>query len=50
MFKIIPTYRYNPKNIGQRINLGIGTGLNLANSDIPSEFNDNENLNTQLNL
>ena len=50
MFSIIPTYRYYPKNIGGRFNLGIGTGLNLASGDIPSESNDNENLNTQLNL
>ena len=50
MFSIVPTYRYYPKNIGGRLNLGIGTGVNLASRDIPSESNDNENLNTQLNL
>jgi len=32
------------------INLGIGTGLNLASSYVPSESHDNENLKTQLNL
>ncbi|ABM75440.1 Hypothetical protein NATL1_08821 [Prochlorococcus marinus str. NATL1A] len=50
MFSIVPTYRYYPKNIGGRLNLGIGVGLNLASRDIPSESKDNENLNTQLNL
>ena len=50
MLSVIPTYRYNTKNFQERLNLGIGTGLNLASRDIPSESNDNENLNTQLNL
>ena len=50
MFSVIPTYRYNTKNFQERLNLGIRTGLNLASRDIPSESNDNENLNTQLNL
>ena len=50
MFSVVPTYRYYPKNIEERINIGIGTGLNLVSRDIPSESNDNENLNTQLNL
>ena len=50
MFSVIPTYRYNTKHFKERINLGIGTGLNIAYGDIPSESNDNENLNTQLNL
>ncbi len=50
MFSIVPTYRYYPKSFEERLNLGIGAGLNLASSEIPSESNDNENLNTQLNL
>ena len=50
MFSIVPTYRYYSKNFEERINIGIGSGLNLATSDIPSESHDNENLNTQLNL
>tara|TARA_Y100000766_G_scaffold210630_1_gene182220 strand:+ start:228 stop:899 length:672 start_codon:yes stop_codon:yes gene_type:complete len=50
MFSVIPTYRYNTKYIKERISLGIGTGLNLASSDIPSESHDNETLNSQLNL
>ena len=50
MFSVIPTYRYNTKYFKERLNLGIGAGLNLASRDIPSESNDNENLNTQLNL
>ena len=50
MFSVIPTYRYNTKHFKERINLGIGTGLNIAYGAIPSESNDNENLNTQLNL
>ena len=50
MFSVVPTYRYNTKNFEERINIGIGAGLNLATSDIPSESHDNENLNSQLNL
>ena len=50
MLSIVPTYRYYPKKFVERINLGIGAGLNLASRDIPSEYNDNEYLNTQLNL
>ena len=50
MFSIVPTYRYCSKNFEERINIGIGAGLNLATSDIPSESHDNENLNSQLNL
>ena len=50
MFSVIPTYRYNTKNIDGRLNLGIGAGFNLASRDIPSEYNDNKNLNTQINL
>ena len=50
MFSILPTYRYYLKNFDERINLGIGTGLNLASGDIPSESKDNENFNSQLNL
>ena len=50
MFSIVPTYRYYLKHFEERINLGIGTGLNIASGDIPSESNDNKNLNTQLNL
>ena len=50
MFSVIPTYRYNTRIFEERVNIGIGSGLNLATSDIPSESHDNENLNTQLNL
>ena len=50
MFCIVPTYRYYSKHFEERLNLGIGTGLNMTSSEIPSESNDNENLNTQLNL
>ena len=50
MFSIIPTYRYYTKFFEENINLEIGAGLNLASDDIPSESNDNENHNTQLNL
>tara|TARA_E500000331_G_scaffold297610_1_gene296996 strand:- start:44 stop:313 length:270 start_codon:yes stop_codon:yes gene_type:complete len=46
MFSVIPTYRYNTRNFKDRLTLGIGTGLNLASRDLPSESNDNENLNT----
>ena len=47
MLSIVPTYRYYPKNYEERINLGIGAGINLSSRVIPSKSNDNENLNTQ---
>ena len=50
MLSIVPTYRYFSKNFEERINIGIGAGLNLAISDVPSESHDSERLNTQLNL
>ena len=50
MFSVIPTYRYNTKHFKERINLGIGTGINMVFGEIPHGYKVNENINAQLNL
>ncbi len=50
MLSIVPTYRRRLIYLDNKVQLGIGAGLNLAIGDIPFEGNDNTALNTQLNL
>ena len=50
MFSVVPTYRYYTKQFDERLNLGVGAGINLASGDMPSEYQNNKKINTQLNL
>ena len=50
IISVIPTYRYETNKLDKRITLGVGAGISIASGEIPLESNDNENLNTQLNL
>tara|TARA_Y100001968_G_C19404958_1_gene743131 strand:- start:149 stop:868 length:720 start_codon:yes stop_codon:yes gene_type:complete len=50
MISYVPTYRYDIKQLSERVSVGVGTGINLAIGQVPSELPDNNPLKSQLNI